>query len=210
VRRRMSRVKIGMDELRDLTGESKKFPKYVGPIINLANTFAQGTRPRIVGQMSEMIKECPERSYDGWRTWYLSQRPESIDDATEMIVEMLLKFKEVFPAIDKETVRAWVEDLVILKTFVGMRFQEPILKRISSILGKDYKLSTPDDESKGIDGYVGDLSISIKPETYRTKASLKEEIQADVTIFYEKTKDGMIVDMSPVDKYKQTDLEEFK
>ncbi len=52
------KVKISLEEIRKyLDIEMGKFPKYVAPPINLANQYAQGTRPRVVGQMSELIQE---------------------------------------------------------------------------------------------------------------------------------------------------------
>ena len=50
--------KIRNEELFDvLIGEKKEFPKYTTQIINLANQNAQGTRPNVVGQLSDMIQE---------------------------------------------------------------------------------------------------------------------------------------------------------
>jgi len=194
----MVKIKISIDELKEITGEAKSFPKYVSPIINLANQFAQGTRPHVVGQLSEMIQKCPYKTYDGWKKWYLSKKPNAIDEATNRIMGMLDKLRKVLPTIDEEIVRAWVEDLVLVKTFAGLRFQEPIFKKIASIMGEKYRLSTPEEESRGIDGFVGKISISIKPETYKTKPSLMEKIQADKIIFYEKKKNVIIVDLSPI------------
>lgn len=37
--------------------ENYSFPKYTTQLINWANQNAQGTRPRVVGQMSELFPE---------------------------------------------------------------------------------------------------------------------------------------------------------
>ncbi|OQX53278.1 MAG: hypothetical protein B5M53_07145 [Candidatus Cloacimonas sp. 4484_209] len=65
----------------------KKFPKYTTQILNLANQNAQDTRPKVVGQLSELIKECPYNSYEKWTDWYLSKKPDAIDNATERILK---------------------------------------------------------------------------------------------------------------------------
>ncbi len=181
------KLKLSFEDIRNMMiNERIEFPKYVSPIINLANQFAQATRPKVVGQMSELIRICPYKDFEGWRKWYLEKYPNAIDDATEKIMEMLEKFKSVLNKIDRETVKRWVEDLVIVKTYLGLRIQEPILKFLSNTLGMDYRLSTPEEESAGIDGFVGEFSISIKPTTYREKRKLvKETIKSDVIIFYE-------------------------
>ena len=52
------KVKISSKEIRRyLDIETPEFQKYVAPLINLANLYAQGTRPNVVGQMSELIQE---------------------------------------------------------------------------------------------------------------------------------------------------------
>lgn len=90
-----------------------------------------------------------------------------------------------------------VEDLVLEKTFVGLRFQEVILKKVADIQKDEYRLATAQEESKGIDGFIGNNPISIKPTTYKTKNSLRENIDAKI-IYYEKTKNGLTIDASEI------------
>jgi len=189
-------IKIKNEELKqELIGEVKKFPIYTTQIINLANQNSQGTRPRVVGQLSELIKECPEKTYKGWKKWYLAKHPKTIEDASEKIDSMVNNLKEAILKIDKTMIKKWVEDLVLEKTFVGLRFQEAILKKIAGIKKEKYRLSFPQEESRGIDGFIGDIPISIKPITYKTKNSLRENINAKI-IYYNKTKSGLNIDAS--------------
>lgn len=189
-------IKIKNEELiQELIGEIKEFPRYTTQILNLANQNSQGTRPKVVGQLSELIKECPEKTYRGWRKWYLAKHPEAVKNASGKISEMVKNLKEAMQKIDKIMVKKWVEDLVIEKTFVGLRFQEAILKKIANIKKENYRPATPAEESKGIDGFIGDVPVSIKPITYKTKNSLRENIDAKI-IYYEKTKSGLNIDAS--------------
>ncbi|MBI4836889.1 MAG: MjaI family restriction endonuclease [Candidatus Portnoybacteria bacterium] len=192
----MAILKIKNDELiQELVGEIKEFPRYATQILNLANQNSQGTRPRVVGQLSELINECPEKTYEGWKRWYLAKHPEAIENATEKINAMVNNLKEAVGKIDKAMVRKWVEDLVLEKTFIGLRFQEAILKKIADAKKEGYKFSTPQEESRGIDGFIGNEPVSIKSITYKTKNSLRENIDVKI-IFYEKTKNGLNVDTS--------------
>lgn len=191
-------IKIKNEELvKELIGEIKDFPLYTTQLINLANQNAQGTRPRVVGQLTELIKECPERTYEGWKKWYLSKYPNAIESATERINEMMDKLKEAIKSIDESMIKKWVEDLVLEKTFVGLRFQEAILKKVASIKNSNYRLAEPKEESQGIDGFIGDVAVSIKPITYKTKDALREEIKAKI-IFYNKIKSGLEIDADNV------------
>jgi len=193
-----TQFEISNAEIKSLIGiESFDFPKYSTQILNLANSNAKGTRPAVVGQMSELIQEFSGKSIKEWEKWYLERHPDAIEKATEKITEMVENFKVVITQIDKEMISNWVKDLVIIKTFMGLKFQEAILSKVANIFNTTYRLSPPEDESKGIDGYIGDLPISIKPVTYKLKKSLDEKINIKI-IYYEKVKNGLKIDLGEV------------
>lgn len=178
---------------QDIAGKITEFPKYTSQLMNLANQNAQGTRPKVVGQLSDLIQECPKKTYQEWVNWYNEKTPTAIDDATEKVYEMIQNLNNAIKQIDKALVRKWVEDLVLTKTFVGLCFQESILKVIAERRGVNYRLATPIEESQNIDGYIGDIPVSIKPITYKTKNMLHENINVKI-IYYEKLKDGIKVE----------------
>ena len=182
-------IKITIKNLTEIVaGKFTEFPKYTTQIINLANQNAQGTRPAVVGQLSDLIQECPHKGYMEWGEWYLERNPNAIDDATKRIMGMIENLREAIGLIDERMVRDWVEDLVITKTFIGLNVQEGILKTMSEIEKKTYRLANKDEEGRGIDGYIGDMPVSIKPISYDTKDMLREIIDVNI-IYYEKKKD---------------------
>ena len=91
-------------------------------------------------------------------------------------------------------VHKWVEDLIISKTYNGLYVQEAILSKLAEICEKDYRLATPEEESQGIDGFVGNVPYSIKPDTYKTMGRLSEVIDVKM-IYYSKTKTGLKVEV---------------
>lgn len=176
--------------------DSYSFPKYTSQLINWANQNAQGTRPAVVGQMSELFPEF-QRMTDSekicieyWKRFYLQKHPDAIETATEKIYAQVENLRNAIPLIDKDMVRSWVEDLIYFKTFNGMYVQKAILAFIADKQGKTYRLSTPEEEAKGIDGYVGTTAYSIKPDTYKTMGRLSEVIDVKM-IYYTKTKTGL-------------------
>ena len=192
------KVKISSKEIRRyLDIETPEFQKYVAPLINLANLYAQGTRPNVVGQMSELIQEFEGKTLVEWEKWYLKKKPDAIQKATEKIFQKLKELKQSIDNIDRTTIELWVKDLVVVKTYVGLRFQEAILKKGSELKGVQYRLSESNEESKGIDGYIGDIPVSIKPYTYVMKASLPEHISCKM-IYYKKIDDGIEVDYGEI------------
>lgn len=187
-------VKLKNDRItQDLIGETLEFPKYTTQIMNLANQNAQGTRPKVVGQMSELIEQCPKGTFEEWVKWYSEKMPLSVDDATEKVYGMVQNLAEAIKVIDKELVRKLVEDLVVTKTFTGFCFQQSILKTLAERKHVQYRRATPEEESRFIDGYIGEMPVSIKPITYKTKNMLHEDINIKL-IYYEKLKDGIRIE----------------
>jgi polyribonucleotide nucleotidyltransferase len=188
------KIKLKNKELEIMiSGKEPSFPKYSTQILNLANQNAQGTRPKIVGQMSDLIQEFQGKKLKEWEIWYRNKNPDSIELATDKVYEMIKNLKDSINKIDRDMAREWVTDLVIVKTFAGLKFQEAILKKISEILNTTYRLAIPEEESRGIDGYIGDRPVSIKPFSYKVKMSLPEKIEYDI-IYYEKKKDGIVIE----------------
>jgi hypothetical protein len=140
---------------------ASEFPKYTTQLINLASQNAQATRPKVVGQMSELIQQFPQKHWQEWEKWYLEKHPEAIATATEKIVAMLEHLKNAMSQVDRKLVTQWVRDLVIVKTFIGLRFQEAVLKKISQLYKTTFRVGRPDEENKGIDGYIGKQPVSI-------------------------------------------------
>ena len=188
-------IKLKNAEIQEyVNAPACEFPKYTTQLINLANQNSQGTRPRVVGQLTNLVQEFPGQTFEEWVTWYQKQYPGAIDNATDKIISMIENLSVAFPKIDRTLVKSWVEDLVLVKTFTGLKFQEAILRRLSEIKGCDYRLAEPHEESQGIDGFVGEEPYSIKPSTYRSMANLAESIEIKI-IFYQKKRDGLVFEI---------------
>ena len=183
---------ISNEEIQSLNeSENTIFPKYTSQLINWANQNAQGTRPKVVGQLSDLFPEYQNTSdivsIADWKAWYVERYPNAINNATDKIFEQVENLKKAIQLIDREMVRRWVEDLVITKTYNGMYVQKAILAKLANKKGLTYRLARPEEESIGIDGYVGDVPYSIKPDTYKTMNRLSERIEVKM-IYYTKTK----------------------
>ena len=189
----MSRtIRLSEDEREELVADiDPEFPKYTTQIMNTANQNSQGTRPATVGQLNEIIEEYKEQYPDGdfedWRQFYFENYDgdENIEEATDKVFDMVVKMREAADEIDREMVNRWVKDLVLYKTYTGLgRDEEAILKKLSEEYDLPYELGTAEDESKGIDGYLGGQPVSVKPITYKQKARLQEDIDAPI-VYYE-------------------------
>ena len=169
------------------------FPKYTTQIMNLANQNAQGTRPSVVGQMSELFplyKDTSDNpSFEGWKEWYLTEHPGAIDRATDKIMAQIGNLKEAIQLIDRAMVKRWVTDLVINKTCKGLYYQPAILAYLAERNQTEWRLANPEEEAKGIDGYVGSQAYSIKPESYKMMDRLPETFHIAM-IYYSVSANG--------------------
>ena len=195
--RKMKKVKISNSDIEKLSNASQyPFPKYATQIINLLNSNAQGTRPAVVGQMSELIQEFDGKTLEEWIEWYSSKQPDAVTKATDKIFNMYQLMSEAFAAIDRPMIEAWVKDLVYNKTYCGLKFQSAIIAFLAGQYNKDWRLANVEEEARGIDGFVGDTPVQIKSSTYKLEARLGENIEIPI-VYYDKKKDGISIEFDP-------------
>lgn len=193
--------KISNQEVATLSNASVyPFPKYTTMLINQINQTAQGTRPKVVGQMSELIQEFDGQTLEEWKKWYDNKQPEAIDKATAKIYAQFLKLKEAMNKIDENLIREWVKDLVYTKTFCGLKVQQAVISFIAEEVGKKgkWRLANKNEEKEGIDGYIDGKPVQVKSHTYKNEAQLKEIIKAPI-VYYEKKKTGLEIEFNPDD-----------
>ena len=191
----MQQIKLKNAEIEKyVSAPAYEFPKYTTQLINLANRNSQGTRPKVVGQLTDLIQEFPGKTFEEWVTWYQERHPNAIDNATDKIVSMIENLNDAFAKIDRDLVKSWVEDLVLVKTFMGLKIQEAILGKLAEMKDCGYRLAEPHEESQGIDGFVGEDAYSIKPISYSSMPNLAESIEIKV-IVYEKKNDGVVFEV---------------
>tara|TARA_R110000772_G_scaffold109849_3_gene213215 strand:+ start:215 stop:799 length:585 start_codon:yes stop_codon:yes gene_type:complete len=182
------KVKLTNPDMRKLLKlPDLKLPKYWSPIINLANGYSRATRPENVGSMTSLMGEFNGGSVEEWEEFYNKKHPSAISSAADTIKKMLYKMNN--DHIDLKAVKSWVIDLIINKTYVGLNVQEAILAKISKEENLPYRQSTITEESVGIDGFIGNVPISIKPTTYKNN-NLLENIECYI-IYYEKKSTGI-------------------
>lgn len=201
----METFKISKKEAEQIMGvERAKFPKYHSGLLNTANKYSQATRPNKVGSMNVLYRDYEEETKDvGLKSWeeYVSLHSQyDAHSAAEATFKKIQEIKEALEQITLEEVMAYQKDLVVAGTFIGMSTQQMVIKQVANNLNLPYEMSNTEDESKGIDAYIGDKSYSVKPSSYfQNQASYCEQIQADFMIVYEKQNDNSIlVEVSPI------------
>ncbi|MFW6009169.1 MAG: MjaI family restriction endonuclease [archaeon] len=158
---------------------SMNLPKYIYPLIDKANYISGGSRAYNVGKLHVLIKKCKFNSLNQWKTWYNKKYPNAINIATHKISKTVEQFiinithKKRISTKEKRNIKKYskrfIENLIFDKTFAGMKIQEVILKKLSIMMKVQSTWATASDDSKGIDGYLGSIPVSIKPITCNIK-----------------------------------------
>ncbi len=79
-------IKLKNTEIQEyVNAPASEFPKYTTQLMNVANQNSQATRPRHIGQLSDLIQEFPGQTFEEWVTWYQEQYPDAIDEATDRL-----------------------------------------------------------------------------------------------------------------------------
>ena len=179
-----------------------EFPKYTTQLINLAGSNSGATRPKVVGQMSDLTVQSGSKTLHKWRDYYYRTKPDAHKAAADKIEAMVENLREAMDYVDRKLIEKWVDDLLINKTFFGFGAQNVILEKIAERLSLTLTSANSIDESRGIDGYLEGNPVSVKPVTYKQKA-LEENIPCPI-IYYEKTSYGIRVDASEFTEKEKT------
>lgn len=183
----LKQEKIKLKEAKENIDVYFKPKKYQSYILNEIVRNSKANYPNIVGQVSELVPQNTGKTQKEWEDWYFERYPDAIETATDKAYDMLLKHKEAMNAIDRDVVKNYISDLVLVKSRKGLITQEMVLDYLSKKYNTTYRLATPEEESQGIDGFIGEKPIQVKPDTYLNKPRLQEEFPCDV-VFYKDTK----------------------
>ena len=94
---------------------------YVGSVINLGNSFSQATRPKNVGQMSDLIQEYRESTdrptRDGWESFYNDRIGlDKIDIATDKTWDYVQRIKDLLKILKKNLAMNGITTLYLAKS----------------------------------------------------------------------------------------------
>lgn len=148
------------------------YPPYLYGLINSANTMSGSTRPNKIRKLHDLFKKRKFRSLGEWKKWYLSKHPNAINRAVSNILAVFEKNFDISASKRRKYrkyIRQFVENLVFEQTYRGLKIQEVIFIKMSKITGEKYRWGTNREDSSGVDGFIGDIPLSIKPQTSSQK-----------------------------------------
>lgn len=175
--------------LFNINAQDANIKKYQSEILNLVNKHGRGNDAKIVGMVSQVIKDyranTDEPSLDGWKQYH--QGLADIRGIDAGVESNWIKFQEMKNAIDlinKDTIRYWLENLVYNKTFAGLQAQDMVLRDIANRMTKkegkeySYRNGDSDDEKAQIDGYIiapdnKVCGLQVKSDTYKSHNTIE-------------------------------------
>ena len=173
---------------------SYKPKTYHSSFLNTVNKDAHSSRPETVGSLAtdlfpKYIEQATEPSPADWKRHYKNGHFEQYENGLKKFKEQFEKEKKAINDITDEDLTNWYDDLLFNKTFSGLYVEDAILKDIASKKKKSYQKSSSSEESKGIDGYIGDIPYSVKAESYKDSAAKNTETINAKMVYYRYTED---------------------
>jgi hypothetical protein len=171
------------------------FPIYTKPILNIANQNSKATRAQVVGSLKDQWMEfiaARKRTVEEWEAWFMANDGSAkIEAATNKLYHMLCKMPIDHALFTRSLAEQYVLDLVINKTHYGMSGEYHSVLAAAKYFDLPYRFSTPEEESQGIDAWLGHHPVQVKPEDSVTMHHVRNHADTDRTlvITYEAKKD---------------------
>lgn len=145
----------------------RTWPKYSTQILNMANQNAKSTSVKTVGSMKEMWMDMRKQgirgTLDNWTTYYNSVRGEAtLITAGKTLYTMVVKMN-LQNIITEDMCIDYVKEMVYNKTHMGMAGEEMAIEVVANYLKRSYRFSTKEEEARGIDGWIENIPVQVKP-----------------------------------------------
>lgn len=175
------------------------FPLYSKPILNIATQNSKATQVKLVGSMKDQWTQFMAtggRSVEEWEAWYMNNGgANKIKLATDKLYEMLNKMPLDHAVFTRELAELYILDLVINKTHYGMSGEYHSVLAVARHFGSDHRFSTPEEESQGIDAWLGSCPVQVKPHDSVKMHHVYNGADVDKTLVvtYEAKKDACYI-----------------
>lgn len=192
----MSLIKISAKSFQAVTQRNRcDFPLYSKPILNIATQNSKATGVKVVGSMKDQWMQfmaTRSRSVEDWESWYMSNGgPAKIQAATDRLYDMLTKMPVDHKVFTRALAHDYIMDLVINKTHYGMSGEYHAVLAAARHFDLPHRFSTPEEESQGIDAWIGPHPVQVKPHDSVRMHHVRNHADTDQTlvITYEAKKD---------------------
>ncbi|NBP59256.1 MjaI family restriction endonuclease, partial [bacterium] len=121
---------------------------------------------------------------------------EKLIDSGKKLFSMLQKFKDAINSLDEEDCIEYVKEVTYNKSVMGFSYEEIAIETVANYFNLPYRYSTEEEESQGIDGYVGEKPVQVKKSGSAKKNHVRNhanEFKTLVILYDEENKTCEIV-----------------
>lgn len=179
----------------------REWPKYSTQLLNLCNQNGRGTTPKNIGSLKElwtrMVSEGIRPSVENWFD-YLNDNygHEIVEGATDRIWSMAQKM-DLDHKLTKDMCHDYAMEIIYIKTALGMAMEEQAVMRAAEYLKSDYRLSTKEEESQGIDAWINKIPVQVKPDDYNNLNRSHMKVDQTLLLLTYSTKDKTFCIQNP-------------
>ena len=188
-----SMIKLTAKHFDSVTKKDRcSFPLNSKPILNIATQNSQATRPAIVGSMKEFWTKflaTGNKTVEQWEQWYIAHTDSNgkngndrIQAATDKLYAYLNKMPLDHNVFTRDIAEKYILDLIVNKTHYGMSGEYHSVVAVANYFKKEYRFSTPEEESQGIDAWIGECPVQVKPEGTVVKHHVRNHADTEKTL----------------------------
>lgn len=155
------------------TRSRRVWPRYTTQILNIAGQNAQCFNANKIGSMKEHWLEFTATgqpdTLENWEAfWFTKHTEEDLVWAANKLFSKVSEMPIDTTVITAELCRDYVEEVIFNKTHFGMGGESAAIRAAAEYFGLPFRFSNAEEESQGIDGWIGDKPVQVKPEdTYK-------------------------------------------
>ena len=166
--------------------QRRTWPKYSTQLMNIASQNCKATSPKNVGSMKELWLQMRHAGIRGtlenWTNFYNQQKgQDTLTIAGQKIYDMLIKMSIHNITIDMAI--EYVKEVVYNKTQMGLGGEEMAVQVVADYYNAPYKFSTAEEETAGIDAWIGDYPVQVKPHDSVFKAHVHNHADMHNVLF---------------------------
>lgn len=145
----------------------REWPKYSTQLLNVAAQNCKAFDVKKVGSAKEtwlaMRNQNIPGTFENWCQFY-DQQPfaQNIPGQAAKLYEMVQKMG--ITGIPLSMCEDYIREVIYNKTHMGMAGEEMAIQAVGEYYGLQVRFSTAEEEAQGIDGWIGEIPVQVKPE----------------------------------------------
>lgn len=174
----------------DLPGfDWNKYQRGFMGILNNSYNQSCNSGTKVLGDMSEITSEFEGGSYEDFIEFYNDEydgEQRKYDAIDKMAENLVSRIESVGGTLDWGYAVSWASryiESMLVNSYRGFMDEERAIELVADELQMPWRVAPPEDESRGIDGYIGGRSVQVKPDTH-TSLDVNS-YETDLLVVYE-------------------------